>query len=219
MIKAFEIQKGELRNELKNSRSIISISFDLWTSPNALGVLGVVAHFINQAGKRRHVVLGLREVISEHSGENMAAVLLDIFKNYRIRGNIGYFMADNAESNDTCIDAILRALYPGMSAKKRKGRRLRCFGHITSLCAQAFIVGVDAENVCKDLAAAYRDQDFKKIELLWKKRGAVGLLHNLVRYIRMTPQRRAVFKRIEIGGALAEFDGLEVRDRALVLRF
>jgi len=35
----------------------------------------------------------------------------------------------------------------------------------------------------------------------------------------MTPQRRAVFKRIEIGGALAEFDGLEVRDRALVLRF
>ena len=128
-------------------------------------------------------------------------------------------MADNAESNDTCIDAILRALYPGMSAKKRKARRLRCFGHITNLCAQAFIVGVDAEKVCKDLAAAYRDQDLKRIDQLWKKRGAVGLLHNLVRYIRMTPQRRAVFKRIEIGGALAEFDGLEVHNRALVLRF
>ena len=67
--------------------------------PNALGVLGVVAYFINQAGKRRHVVLGLREVIGEHSGENMAAVLLDIFKDYKIRGNIGYFIADNAELN------------------------------------------------------------------------------------------------------------------------
>lgn len=55
-------------------------------------------------------MLGLREVVGEHSGENIAAVLLDIFKDYRIRSNIGYFMADNAELNDTCIDVILRAL-------------------------------------------------------------------------------------------------------------
>jgi len=87
----------------------------------------------------------------------MAAVLLNIFKDYKIRGNIGYFMADNAESNDIYIDAILRALYPGMLVKKRKARRLRYFGYITNLYAQAFIVGVDAKKVCKDLAAAYRD--------------------------------------------------------------
>lgn len=156
------------------------------------------------------MVLGLREVIGEHSGENMAGVLLDLFRDYKISGSIGYFMADNAESNDTCIEAILRALYPGMSAKQRKARRLRCFGHITNLCAQAFIVGKDAERVCKDLATAYREMDFKKVEELWRKRGAVGLLHNLVRYIRMTPQRRRFFESIKIGGPLAEFDGLEV---------
>ena len=219
VIKAFETRKDELRKELRGARSAISISFDLWTSPNAFGVLGVIAHFISKTGKRRHAVLGLREVVGEHSGENMAAVLLEIFKDYRISGNIGYFMADNAESNDTCIEAILRALYPGMSVKKRKTRRLRCFGHITNLCAQAFIVGPDAENICKELSAAYRNHDFKKIEQLWKKRGAVGILHNLVRYIRMTPQRRTAFRKIEMGGALAEFDDLEVRDRALVLRF
>ena len=94
----------------------------------------------------------------------MAAVLLKIFKDYGISGNIGYFMADNAELNDTCIKAILRAFYPGMLAKKWKARRLCCFGHITNLCAQAFIVGLDAENVCKELSTAYRNQDFKKIE-------------------------------------------------------
>lgn len=117
-----------------------------------------------------------------------------------------------------CINAILRVLYPKMSAKKRKERRLRCFGHITNLCAQAFIVGKDAEKICKELATAYREQDFKKVHELWKKRGAVGLLHNIVRYIRMTPQRRGFFKKIQIGGNLAEFDGLEVRDRPMVLR-
>ena len=110
--------------------------------------------------------MGLREVISEHSGKNMAAVLLDIFKDYRIRGNIRYFIANNAELNNTCINIILQVLYPGMLVKKRKACRLRCFSYIINLYAQAFIVGVDAENICKDLAAVYWDQDFKKIELL-----------------------------------------------------
>ena len=101
--------------------------------------------------------MGLREVISKYSSENIAAVLLNIFKDYKIYSNIRYFMADNIELNNICINIILRALYLGMLVKKRKARRLRCFGYITNLYAQAFIVGVDAEKVCKDLAAAYRD--------------------------------------------------------------
>jgi hypothetical protein len=135
VIKEYENRKAQLRGELKEARSAISISFDLWTSQNAHAVLGVVAHFIDRRGRRRQAVLGLREVLGEHSGENQAAVLIALFTEYNIGGNIGYFMADNAESNDTCIDAILQALYPNMSAKKRKARRLRCFSHITNLCA------------------------------------------------------------------------------------
>ena len=111
-----------MRKELKSARSMISISFDLWTSPNGPAIIGVVGHFINKDGRRRQVVLGLREIVGEHTGENMAGVLIDLFRDYGIAGNIGYFMADNAESNDTCIDAVLCVLYPNMSAKLRKGR-------------------------------------------------------------------------------------------------
>lgn len=91
---------------MREARSSISISFDLWTSPNCLAVLGVVAHFIDKNGQRRAAVLGLRELMGEHSGENMAEVLLQIFKDYKIGGRIGYFMADNATSNDTRIHAV-----------------------------------------------------------------------------------------------------------------
>ena len=119
-------------------------------------------------------------------------------------------MADNASSNDTCIDAILRAIYPNMSDKQRRRRRLRCFGHIVNLCAQAFLIGKDAERVCKDLDSAYHEGDLKKIGELWRKRGAIGRLHNIVRYIRASPQRRQFFKSIICGGDIAEFDGLEV---------
>ena len=119
-------------------------------------------------------------------------------------------MCDNASTNDTCVDAVLQALYPNMSEKQRKRRRLRCFGHIVNLCAQAFIVEKDAENVCKDLDTAYREGDMKRIKELWRKRGAIGKLHNIIRYIRATPQRRRFFRSITCGGNLAEFDGLEV---------
>jgi len=207
---AFDARKERLRLDMEEAHSNISISFDLWTSPNYRAILGCVAHFIDKNGKRRTAVLALRELVGEHSGENMADVLLHIFNDYKISDRIGYFMADNASSNDTCIDLVLQALYPKMSKKQRLRRRLRCFGHITNLCAQAFIIGKDAEKICRDLEAAYREGDLRRIGELWRKRGAIGRLHNIIRYIRASPQRRQFFKSIEIGGDLAAFDGLEV---------
>ncbi|OBS15181.1 hypothetical protein FPOA_13923 [Fusarium poae] len=210
IIEAFEARKDSLRQEMQTAHSNISISFDIWTSPNYQAILGCVAHFINRSGKRRTVVLALRELVGEHSGENMADVLLHIFDDYGISGRIGYFMADNASSNDACIDLVLKALYPNMSRKHRVRRRLRCFGHIVNFCAQAFIMGKDAAKTCKDLDSAYREGDYSRIRELWKKRGAIGRLRNIVRYIRASPQRRQFFRSIQIGGDLAAFDGLEL---------
>lgn len=78
-----------------------------------------------------------------------------------------------------------------------------------NLCSQAFIVGKDAEKVCKELATEYRDNDMKTVKRLWWHRGGIRLLHNIVRYIRIAPQRRGLQKDSN-GGLLAEFDALEV---------
>jgi hypothetical protein len=59
VVQEYKNRKAQLRRELKEARSAISISFDLWTSPNAHAVLGVVAYFINKRGRRRQAVLGL----------------------------------------------------------------------------------------------------------------------------------------------------------------
>ncbi|KJZ68504.1 hypothetical protein HIM_12105 [Hirsutella minnesotensis 3608] len=139
----------------------------------------------------------------------MADVLLQIIKDYKITDRVGYFMADNASANDVCVDAVLRAVYPGISDKQRRRRRLRCFGYIVNLCAQAFLIGKEANKVCKDLDAAYKDGDMTRIRELWRKRGAIGRLHNIIRYIRASPQRRQFFRSIACGGELSEFDGLE----------
>jgi len=46
-------------------------------------------------------------VYSKYTSKNIAAVLIALFKDYRIVGNLGYFMADNADLNNTCINAVL----------------------------------------------------------------------------------------------------------------
>ena len=76
-------------------------------SLNAFRVLSVITYFISKTSKRRYIVLGLYKVISKYSSKNIVAVLLKIFKDYRISSNIRYFIANNIELNNTCIKAIL----------------------------------------------------------------------------------------------------------------
>ena len=152
----------------------------------------------------------------------MAGVLIDLFRDYRISGNIRYFIANNTELNDTYINAILRALYLNILAKLRKGYRLCYFSYITNLYAQAFIIRNNIEGTYKELATIYYKIDFKKVKELQRKREAVGLLYNLMRYIYIILQYYSFFQGIKIGGPLAEFNRLEVSNkilyRALVLR-
>jgi hypothetical protein len=214
---AFLMRKERLKKDLNEARSRVSISMDAWTSPSFTSILGVAAHFIDKFGNRRTTILALRQLQGVHSGENMAGVLLQIFNEYNIQNRIGYFMADNHEANDTCIDTLLQELYPWMTVGQRKRRRLRCAGHIINLCAHAFIMGKDAEKIAREMDAALREGDLKKIGELWRKRGALGRLHNVIRYIRASPQRREFFGKQVCGGELAEFDGLEVSSFQLSL--
>ncbi|KAL6409897.1 HAT domain-containing protein [Ilyonectria robusta] len=93
--------------------------------------------------------------------------------------------------------------------KQQRCRRLRYFGHIINLCAQAFLIGKDAEKVCKDLDAVYREGDMKRIRELWRKHGAIRRLHNIIKYIRASPQHYQFFRLIICRGELSEFNSLE----------
>ncbi|KAL6406437.1 hypothetical protein AUP68_09231 [Ilyonectria robusta] len=67
----------------------------------------------------------------------------------------------------------------------------------------------DAKKTYKNLESAYQEGDLIWIGELWKRRSAIGRLHNIVRYIKASPQHRQFFRSIEIGSKLAVFNGLE----------
>lgn len=211
VIQEFEQRKRKMRHELRAARSNIHISFDLWTSPNCYAIMAIVAHYIDSSGARKANLIALRSLDGEHTGENMAALLLNVFREYKIGGRIGFFILDNASANDTCVDLVLRRLYPKMNAKQRLRRRLRCLGHVINLSAQAFLLGKQSQETLGQLELANLRHDFEAIAKVWREQGALGRLHNIVRYIRMTPQRRAEWRKIVIGTEQwSLFDGLEV---------
>ena len=103
---------------------------------------------------------------------------------------------------------VLKKIDPRLLKRKIQRRRIRCIGHIINLCAQAFIIGKDAEKVCKNLETALRDGEYKKIRDLWRKRGSIRRLHNIIHYIRVSSQRRNRFAKQVVGGELVKFNNL-----------
>ena len=150
----FTRRQEDIKKQLHTSKSRIHLSFDLWTSPNCYAFMAIIAHYIDSSGARKAGLIALRRLDGEHTGENMAT-LLEVFREYKIGGRIGFFILDNASSNDTCVDLVLRKLYPSMNAKQRLRRRLRCLGHIINLAAQAFLLGKQSQETSEQLELAY----------------------------------------------------------------
>ena len=179
---------------LQQSPSKIHLSFDLWTSPNSLALCGVIAHFLTTDLKSKSLLIGLKRVRGCHSGENIAESILQIIKEYQFAPKLGYFQADNAGDNDTCVQAVFRALSPEIDPEHR---RLRCWGHVINLAAKAFLSGTDLDAFELDNSDSEEEKiglRHEKEQLIaWRKKGCVGKLHNLITWIRRSPQRRQAF--------------------------
>lgn len=206
----YDKQKQVVVDDLSGAQSKIHVSFDLWTSPNYYAIISVYGHFIDRRGRRSSRLLAFRRLHGSHGGENQASALLDVIDEYGLRYKVGYFMCDNAKSNDKAVSAVLRQLFPGMQQRQILARRLRCLGHITNLAARAMILGKNAGKALDRVNGQVRKGAFEAVDQFWRGRGAVGRLHNLIRYIRWNPQRREAFANCKEGGELSDFDGLNV---------
>jgi hypothetical protein len=68
----------------------------------------------------------------------------EVLQDYSITPDqLGCFILDNATNNDTCITALAKTY--NWSISEVHTRRLRCFGHIINLVAQAFLFGAESE--------------------------------------------------------------------------
>ncbi|OWT42471.1 restless-like transposase [Pochonia chlamydosporia 170] len=144
----------------------------------------------------RKALLALRELEGSHSGEAIAETFLQVVDSYGVRAKMGYFTLDNAYNNDTMMHTVAETC--GFNSTHR---RLRCNGHIINLAVQAFLFGKNKEASDEALRQvsrlSRREQEGAvgraETATAWRQYGALGMLHNLVVWIRSSTQRYQAF--------------------------
>jgi hypothetical protein len=139
----------------------------------------------------------MKRMKGTHSGENITELMISVLQDYELSPNIGVFVTDNVNSNNSAIKVTLSVLRPDLDARTY---RSRCFGYIINLAAKAFIFSKDIAAFKDSLKfedeTAPPDSDkMKAAQEEWRKKGAVGKFHNVIIFIRSSPQRREAFKR------------------------
>lgn len=193
----WEQMKQKIKHQLSDSATSIRLTVDAWSSPNSLGVLAVVAHHITQQGQRQHVLIGVREIFGAHSGENFAAIVHTVLKEYDISANLGFIVADNATSNDTLCKELAKMIrQTGSVVWNPDMHRLRCIAHIIQLAVAAFLNRHHEESMKESRESDGNWDLTARGRARWRLCGAIGKLHNIVVYITRTPRRMQKFRNL-----------------------
>lgn len=115
IMRQYGSHKEKVKQRIQSAKSRIHISCDLWTSPNSLAILGSVAHFVTEDGQLEHCVLALKDIDSEHDGENLAAAIMEVVEDWGFASKLGYFVMDNAGNNDTMMRSLSLRQYDVVS--------------------------------------------------------------------------------------------------------
>jgi hypothetical protein len=185
----YQSHVGVVTEHLRAATSAIHFSFDLWTSRNLRALCGVNCHFADEYGNLKTFLLALPQQEGKHTGANIAETIAEIITRFDLQDNIGFFIADNATNNDTCIEALAAEFTFDATE-----RRLRCAGHIFNLVARALLWGTDEEAFLKALAGV--ELTAEELEC-WRRRGPLGKVRNTIVYIRASPQRNEAFKKAQ----------------------
>lgn len=205
--RSYLLHREAIKSQLQAAKSKVHFSIDLWSSPHRKAFLGICGQWVDEHYELREALLGLPNIKHSHSGETMSRHLLDTIRYFGIADNVGYFTADNATSNDTCMSALSTSLASEFGVEFHPTeRRIRCGGHIINLCLQAFLFASSKEALCAAIEEADRSMDTTAVEYLqeqlrhkagkgrrwkatedqagWRSMGPLGKLHNIAVFIR-----------------------------------
>jgi hypothetical protein len=195
----FEIAKNTVINVLSSAMSRIHLTWDLWTSPNFKAMIAITVHWTNKNWEVRSTLIAIREIEGDHDGENISEIVHAVLKEFRIVDRIGYFTGDNASNNDTAMKCLDRRIREEGGVGFDVGeRRLRCFAHDMQIAVKGLLFGPKVKEL-ETYEATADVSDVEKADWMnvkWRAFGAIGKLHNIVKYIRISPKRRAGFKTV-----------------------
>lgn len=140
------------RNRLSclfSSLDYISITCDAWTSPKMVPMLGITAHWMKEDFTMKSVVLSLKEIDGNHTGQNLAAHVKHSLDQFNISEKLYCITADNASNNQT-MGWELHRLIPHFDPDKSLHG---CVAHVINLVAKAGVSIFDSKKAPDPLSA------------------------------------------------------------------
>jgi hypothetical protein len=151
---------------------LVHISFDGWRAPNYASLYSVVCFFRDENNKPCKITLRIPE-IGRHIDTRIADEVCKILEAFGVKDKVGYAILDNASNNDTAIEAI-----GGKLGFLGHSRCCQYIGYTINLAAKALLFGHNA-NAFEELLSSKRTLT-KDEYTLWRDKGPVGKLHNIV---------------------------------------
>ena len=108
-----------------------------------MSLMTIVAHYFNKTFINRTRLLIIRRLFDFYSGENMSKLLMEIIQEFEFTDRLGYFMIDNADSNDTYLKQLIREIFSGVTENDIDKRRLRCWEYVLNFVAKVFLFGIN----------------------------------------------------------------------------
>jgi hypothetical protein len=145
-----------------------------------------VAHYLDRQFTLRAVLLALPTMHGSHNAVNLSTKLASILDHFKLRQSFGYAITDNASENRACLNLLSKEL-----AFDAGERYVLCMGHIINLVAYKVLFGSDVESFEDELK---HNVTAEIVELAsWRRKGPISKLHNLIRYICHSLERRDLF--------------------------
>ncbi|CAA7270448.1 unnamed protein product [Cyclocybe aegerita] len=136
-----------VKSSFEALESQVLLSLDAWTSENQIVFLAIVAHYITNNGESEELLIDFKEIIGEHSGENMVSMVWETLELYGLKGKIVSLIMDNAFNNDTLVEGIAsRCKQEGIPFSAQDARGC-CMPHTIHLAAVLLLENIGAISI------------------------------------------------------------------------
>ena len=114
--------------------------------------------------------------------------MVKLLDRFDLRSRTGNFITDNANENGATLAELTTK-----HAINTKQRHVLCIGHVINLVAQQILFGSDVDAFEPELVILVEQLELQQ----WRRSGPIGKLHNLIKYITHSANRRERFHEIQ----------------------
>ena len=215
LMKRFWEGRTTIKKMFASVDSKVSLTCDLWTSPNQKAILAATVHWTNSKVELHQLLLDAIELKGSHTGINIASSVYNILEDFGLNEKLFCITADNASNNLTMAQELEKRIEQFDS----KQHLLGCTGHVFHLAAKAGLEAlghtieediidefesqtneVGAQDFDEDGWGSEKEKDEDKedaeeeYEDTVNPNAVVARIRKIVKSIRCSPQKRQLFE-------------------------